>query len=118
VENTTAGMPPPIQYLAGMAGNAQPSTTAAMGDKQRRDPPGFDEFKTDPEFCLIILRAVDKWKNENRSLVIGQSAVSLFVHGLLNSESFSLVINSMRVPNSANGALTLPHLSAQYTCNH
>jgi hypothetical protein len=102
VETTTAGMPPPSPH-APPGGTTNAFASASASTSARRDPPGFSEFKTDPEFCLIILRAVDQYKNANRLTVSDQSAVSLFVQGLLNSEFVFFSLSLMCVLTSVDG---------------
>jgi len=68
---------------------ASSSPLAAGGDKD--DPPGFDQFKVDPEFCQLIVESAHHSKNKmeaKRTRNMG----GLFVNGLLNSEYWCIML--------------------------
>lgn len=56
----------------------------ADGDSNDDDPPGFDQFKSDPEFCKLIFDAAEIHKNDDTTKEGTKSLGGVFVRGLLN----------------------------------
>jgi len=54
------------------------------GDSIDDNPPGFDQFKADPEFCKLIFDAAEKHKNNDSTKEEMKSVGGVFVRGLLN----------------------------------
>eukprot|EP00584_Thalassiosira_punctigera_P011835 CAMPEP_0172547550 /NCGR_PEP_ID=MMETSP1067-20121228/17053_1 /TAXON_ID=265564 ORGANISM="Thalassiosira punctigera, Strain Tpunct2005C2" /NCGR_SAMPLE_ID=MMETSP1067 /ASSEMBLY_ACC=CAM_ASM_000444 /LENGTH=742 /DNA_ID=CAMNT_0013334649 /DNA_START=27 /DNA_END=2255 /DNA_ORIENTATION=+ len=87
---TLLGRPPGATSTPGLAkGNA--SGQGAAGKDE--EPPGFDQFKADPKFCVLLFECAKEWKKKmaaKKSKSIG----GLFVHGLLNIKDDEL-LNSL-----------------------